>query len=123
MEIDGPGLARDLFHAYLKQILLDGFLHADPHPGNVFITEDDQIALLDLGMIARVLPGLRDNILRLLLAIAEGRAKRQRKLRFAWVSQSPVLKRLNLPNALPSWSPRMRMQVLRGSTPARWCWR
>ncbi len=75
MEIDGPGLARDLFHAYLKQILLDGFLHADPHPGNVFITEDDQIALLDLGMVARVLPGLRDNILRLLLAIAEGRGE------------------------------------------------
>ncbi|HXL80308.1 MAG TPA: AarF/UbiB family protein [Pyrinomonadaceae bacterium] len=75
MEIDGPGLARDLFHAYLKQILLDGFLHADPHPGNVFITEDEQIALLDLGMVARVLPGLRDNILRLLLAIAEGRGE------------------------------------------------
>jgi len=75
MEINGPGLARDLFHAYLKQILLDGFLHADPHPGNVFITEDEQIALLDLGMVARVLPGLRDNILRLLLAIAEGRGE------------------------------------------------
>ncbi len=75
MEIDGPGLARDLFHAYLKQILLDGFLHADPHPGNVFLTEDDEIALLDLGMVARLLPGLRDNILRLLLAIAEGRGE------------------------------------------------
>jgi ubiquinone biosynthesis protein len=75
MEIDGPGLARDLFRAYLKQILLDGFLHADPHPGNVFLTEDDQIALLDLGMVARLLPGLRDNVLRLLLAIAEGRGE------------------------------------------------
>ncbi|MFN2514902.1 MAG: ABC1 kinase family protein [Pyrinomonadaceae bacterium] len=75
MEIDGPGLARELFRAYLKQILLDGFLHADPHPGNVFLTEDDQIALLDLGMIARLLPGMRDNILRLLLAISEGRGK------------------------------------------------
>lgn len=75
MEIDGPGLARELFRAYLKQILLDGFLHADPHPGNVFITDDDQIALLDLGMVAHLLPGLRDNILRLLLAIAEGRGE------------------------------------------------
>ncbi|HEY3040951.1 MAG TPA: AarF/UbiB family protein [Pyrinomonadaceae bacterium] len=75
MEIDGPGLARELFRAYLKQILLDGFLHADPHPGNVFLTEDDQIALLDLGMVARLLPGLRDNVLRLLLAIAEGRGE------------------------------------------------
>jgi predicted unusual protein kinase regulating ubiquinone biosynthesis (AarF/ABC1/UbiB family) len=75
MEIDGPGLARELFRAYLKQILLDGFLHADPHPGNVFLTEDDSIALLDLGMVARLLPGFRDNVLRLLLAIAEGRGE------------------------------------------------
>jgi predicted unusual protein kinase regulating ubiquinone biosynthesis (AarF/ABC1/UbiB family) len=35
MEIDGAGLARELFRAYLKQILIDGFFHADPHPGNV----------------------------------------------------------------------------------------
>ena len=75
MEIDGPGLARELFRAYLKQILLDGFVHADPHPGNVFLTEDDRIALLDLGMVARLLPGFRDNVLRLLLAISEGRGE------------------------------------------------
>src|SRR6267143_937039 len=75
MEIDGPGLARELFRAYLKQILIDGFVHADPHPGNVFLTEDDLIALIDLGMIARLLPGLRDIVLRLLLAISEGRGE------------------------------------------------
>lgn len=72
MELDGSGLARELFRAYLKQILLDGFVHADPHPGNVFLTDDDRIALLDLGMVTRLLPGLRDNLLRLLLAISEG---------------------------------------------------
>jgi predicted unusual protein kinase regulating ubiquinone biosynthesis (AarF/ABC1/UbiB family) len=75
MEIDGPGLARELFRAYLKQILIDGFLHADPHPGNVFLTEDNLIALLDLGMVARLLPSLRDNVLRLLLYISEGRGE------------------------------------------------
>ena len=75
MEIDGPGLARELFRAYLKQILLDGFLHADPHPGNMLLTDDDQIALLDLGMVTRLLPGFRDNVLRLLLAISEGRGE------------------------------------------------
>ena len=75
MEIDGPSLARELFRAYLKQILLDGFFHADPHPGNLLLTENDQIALLDVGMVARLLPGLRDNILRLLLAISEGRGE------------------------------------------------
>src|SRR5882762_9065952 len=75
MEIDGPGLARELFRAYLKQILLDGFVHADPHPGNVLLTDDDQIALLDLGMVTRLMPGFRDNVLRLLLAISEGRGE------------------------------------------------
>lgn len=75
MEIDGSELAHELFRAYLKQILLDGFIHADPHPGNVFLTDDDQIALLDLGMVARLLPAFRDNILRLLLAISEGRGE------------------------------------------------
>ncbi len=75
MEIDGPGLARELFRAYLKQILIDGFFHADPHPGNVFLTEDDQIALLDLGMVGRLMPGFRDNVLRLLLAVSEGRGE------------------------------------------------
>jgi len=73
MDIDGPGLARELFRAYLKQILIDGFFHADPHPGNVVMTDDDRIALLDLGMVAHLLAGFRDNVLRLLLAISEGR--------------------------------------------------
>jgi ubiquinone biosynthesis protein len=72
IEIDGAGLARELFRAYLKQILIDGFFHADPHPGNVLLTEDDDVALIDLGMVARLLPSLRDNVLRLLLAISEG---------------------------------------------------
>ncbi len=75
MEIDGPGLARELFRAYLKQILLDGLVHADPHPGNVFLTDDGCIALLDLGMVTRILPSFRDNLLRLLVAISEGRGE------------------------------------------------
>lgn len=75
MEIDGPGLARELFRAYLKQILIDGVFHADPHPGNVFLTDDNQIALLDLGMVGRLMPGFRDQVLRLLLAVSEGRGE------------------------------------------------
>ena len=75
MEIDGAGLADDLFRAYLKQMLVDGFFHADPHPGNVFLTDDERIALLDLGMVARLLPGFQDNLLRLLLAISTGRGE------------------------------------------------
>jgi predicted unusual protein kinase regulating ubiquinone biosynthesis (AarF/ABC1/UbiB family) len=73
-EIDGGALAEQLFKAYLQQILVDGFVHADPHPGNVFLTEDDRIALLDLGMVARITPSTQESLLRLLLAVSEGRA-------------------------------------------------
>jgi ubiquinone biosynthesis protein len=75
IEIDGPGLADELFRAYLQQILVDGVFHADPHPGNVFLTDDERIALLDLGMVARLLTGFQENLLRLLLAISEGRGE------------------------------------------------
>ncbi len=75
LEIDGAGLAEELFRAYLKQILIDGIFHADPHPGNVFLTDDDRIALLDLGMVGHVTRGFQDNLLRLLLAESEGRGE------------------------------------------------
>lgn len=73
LEIDTLGLANELFRAYLKQMLIDGLFHADPHPGNVFLTPDDQIGLLDLGMVGRVTRTFQNNLLRLLLAISEGR--------------------------------------------------
>src|SRR5215212_3356523 len=75
LEIDGGLLADELFSAYLKQFLVDGLFHADPHPGNVFLTDDDRIALLDLGMVGRVTRTFQDNLLRLLLAISEGRGE------------------------------------------------
>jgi ubiquinone biosynthesis protein len=71
LELDSGRLADQLFHAYLKQLLVDGFFHADPHPGNVFLTHTGKIALLDLGMVARIAPGLQEKLLQLLLAISE----------------------------------------------------
>src|SRR5690348_4200075 len=75
LEIDRGLLAEELFRAYLKQFLIDGFFHADPHPGNIFLTDDDRIALLDLGMVGRMTRTFQDNLLRLLLAISEGRGE------------------------------------------------
>jgi ubiquinone biosynthesis protein len=73
LELDGAGLSEELFRAYLKQILVDGFFHADPHPGNVFITDDNRLALLDLGMVGHISGRFQEDLLRLLLAISEGR--------------------------------------------------
>jgi predicted unusual protein kinase regulating ubiquinone biosynthesis (AarF/ABC1/UbiB family) len=73
IELDGARLADALFRAYLKQMLRDGLFHADPHPGNVFLV-NGKIALIDLGMVAHVAPGLQDRLLQLLLAVADNRA-------------------------------------------------
>ncbi len=75
MEADMDALADELFKAYLEQILVSGFFHADPHPGNVFFTADKKIALIDLGMVGRVAPRLQENLLKVLLGISEGRGE------------------------------------------------
>jgi len=51
MEFDGIALADELFRAYLQQIVVEGFSHGDPHPGNVFLMDNYCIALIDLGMV------------------------------------------------------------------------
>ncbi len=76
LEIDGAGLAEAVFQAYLHQILIAGFFHADPHPGNILLTQNHRIALLDLGMTARIGPNMQESILRLLLAMSEGQSDR-----------------------------------------------
>jgi predicted unusual protein kinase regulating ubiquinone biosynthesis (AarF/ABC1/UbiB family) len=73
LDFKGADLAEELFHAYLKQILVDGFFHADPHPGNVLLTDDHRIVLLDLGMVGHITPQLQENLLQLLLAVSDGR--------------------------------------------------
>jgi ubiquinone biosynthesis protein len=74
MELDRERLSNDLFRAYLKQILVDGFFHSDPHPGNVFITDDGRLALIDLGQVATVSPEMRESLMKLVLAVADGDA-------------------------------------------------
>jgi predicted unusual protein kinase regulating ubiquinone biosynthesis (AarF/ABC1/UbiB family) len=74
LELDGEELADDLFKPYLKQILIDGVFHADPHPGNVYITDYKKIGLLDMGMIGRISQSMQEKLLRLLLAISESRS-------------------------------------------------
>lgn len=75
LDMDGTALIDELFHAYLKQVLVDGLFHADPHPGNVFITEDGRLALLDLGMVGRTTPDMQENLLKILIAVSQGRSE------------------------------------------------
>jgi ubiquinone biosynthesis protein len=72
LDIDGGALAEELFRAYLQQVLVDGVFHADPHPGNIFLTTDCRIALLDLGMVGYTTPAMQEHLLKLLLAVSEG---------------------------------------------------
>ena len=72
MDIDARPMVEQLFRAYLRMILDDGVLHADPHPGNLLVTGDGRIALLDLGMIATVPARVQTQIVKLLLAISDG---------------------------------------------------
>ncbi|HJT60638.1 MAG TPA: AarF/UbiB family protein [Burkholderiales bacterium] len=72
-ELGGEQLIDALFRAYLKQILRDGLFHADPHPGNLFLV-GERIALIDLGMVARLSPGLQERLLQLLLAVSDNQS-------------------------------------------------
>lgn len=72
---DLGALAADLVRAYLDQVFVHGMIHADPHPGNVLLTTDGRLALLDLGMVAHVPPRMRDQLLKLLLAVVDGRGE------------------------------------------------
>ncbi len=72
-ELDRSGLASELFDAYLRQVLVEGHFHADPHPGNLILTHDHTIALIDCGMVVQVDPQVRGQMINLLLAVSEGR--------------------------------------------------
>ena len=72
IDIDARPIVEQLFSAYLHMILDAGVLHADPHPGNLLLTPDGRLALLDLGMTASVPPRVQHDIIKLLMAISDG---------------------------------------------------
>ena len=74
-EYDLNGLAEALMRGYLDQVFVHGEIHADPHPGNLLVTHDGQLALFDLGMIAHVPPKQRERLLKLLFAAVDGRGE------------------------------------------------
>lgn len=74
-EHDLSRLASALMRGYLDQVFVHGEIHADPHPGNLLVTDDGRLALFDLGMVAHVPPKQRERLLKLLFAAVDGRGE------------------------------------------------
>jgi predicted unusual protein kinase regulating ubiquinone biosynthesis (AarF/ABC1/UbiB family) len=67
--IDRTELARRLVRSYCRMVFVDGLYHADPHPGNILVTRDGEIVLLDFGAVAELSPTMRQGIPELLEAV------------------------------------------------------
>jgi predicted unusual protein kinase regulating ubiquinone biosynthesis (AarF/ABC1/UbiB family) len=68
-EISRSIVAELLLRAYMQQIVEDGFFHADPHPGNIFLRPGPEIILVDFGMVGEIAPSVRDELRRVFLAV------------------------------------------------------
>lgn len=65
-----PALLERLIETYVRMMLVDGYLHADPHPGNILVQEDGTVVFLDFGMVIHVERATRDRIMHIALAAA-----------------------------------------------------
>lgn len=64
-------LAQIGLRALMQQVLMDGFFHADPHPGNIYVLDDGRISFLDWGMVGRVTPDMQARIIALIEGIVD----------------------------------------------------
>lgn len=69
--LDPQTIARNGANAILKQVLIHGFFHGDPHPGNIFILEGNKVCFLDFGMVGRIDEDLKFQLVDLLMAILQ----------------------------------------------------
>ncbi len=69
--IDPPEIVKLVARTYLKQLLEDGFFHADPHPGNLRIMADGRLAFFDFGMVGRITPQLQSAMIDAFFHIVE----------------------------------------------------
>ena len=66
--MSGQRVVESVVEAYIQMMLVDGLFHADPHPGNLLVTDDGRLVLLDFGMVVRVEPEMRRTLIRTALA-------------------------------------------------------
>ncbi len=88
--LDCKLLAAHGANAVLKMVLIDGFFHADPHPGNVFYLPGNRIAMIDCGMVGRLTVERRDEIADLLAALVSKDYDTLLEILIAWAGDAPV---------------------------------
>lgn len=92
-ELDRQGFDRRLLarrgaQAVLKMIVEDGLFHADPHPGNVFYLPGNRIAFIDFGMVGRLAPRRRGELLTLLLGLVQRDAQAVADVLLDWTGDA-----------------------------------
>ncbi|WP_016996587.1 AarF/ABC1/UbiB kinase family protein [Kocuria atrinae] len=74
--VDRHLLAREATDAICKMVFEDGFFHADPHPGNLFVEQDGRIAIIDFGMVGHLSEEFRDHLITLMLGVVQSNPRR-----------------------------------------------
>jgi ubiquinone biosynthesis protein len=88
--VDRKQVARTGAQIVLKMMLEDGFFHADPHPGNVFVLPDGRLAVIDFGMVGRLSPARRAEVVSLLFGLVERDPERVIEVLLEWARHSDV---------------------------------
>jgi ubiquinone biosynthesis protein len=93
--VERAGLDRKLLaargvDAFLKMILIDGFFHADPHPGNVFYLPGNRIVIIDFGMVGRLSPQRRVQVIDLLGGLARMAEEPMLEVLLDWAGEAYV---------------------------------
>jgi len=71
-EINKKQIAQYGLKSYFKQIMIDGFFHADPHPGNLIVTPDQKLCYIDMGMMGILNDDFKENLAELILLLISG---------------------------------------------------
>ncbi len=77
--VDRADLARRVVEAYCQMVFEDGFYHADPHPGNIFVKPDGTIVFIDFGAVATLSPAMKSGIPQMLLGVIQQNPERIKK--------------------------------------------
>src|SRR5690606_4272037 len=88
--LDLKTLAERGANTVLKMVLIDGFFHADPHPGNIFYLPDNRIAIIDCGMVGRISIDRRDEIADLLAALVSRDIDTLRDILIIWAENTAI---------------------------------